>query len=105
MSKIIGAKIKENFKYQREDGTEAIVNSVEFRCITPAIGDDNLGSDICKYTAQISDLKYIFKNFDEAVPLRDFVESVLGVECILETKSQASKFGVVDKLVQVHFIK
>ena len=104
MSKIIGAKIKENFKYQREDGTEGILNSVEFRCITPAIGDDNVGSDISRYTAQISDLRYIFKNYDEAVPVREFVESLLGKECILETKSQQSKFGVVDKLVQVHFI-
>ena len=105
MSKIIGARIKENFKYQREDGTEGVLNTVEFRCITPAIGDDNVGSDICKYTAQISDLKYIFSNYDEALSLRDFVESILGVDCILETKSQASKFGVIDKLVQVHFLK
>lgn len=105
MSKIIGAKIKENYKYQREDGTEAVLNSVEFRCITPAIGEDNVGSDICRYTAQISDLKYIFKDYDAAVPVKDFVESIIGAECILETKSQQSKFGVVDKLVQVHFIK
>lgn len=104
MSKIIGAKIRENFKYQREDGTEGVLNSVEFRCMTPAIGDECLGSDICRYTAQIDDLKYIFKNYDEAVPVREFVESIIGAECILETKSQQSKFGVVDKLVQVHFI-
>ncbi|MBQ7226549.1 MAG: hypothetical protein IJX02_08140 [Clostridia bacterium] len=105
MSKIIGARIRENFKYQREDGTEGTLNSVDFRCITPAIGDDNVGNDVCRYTAQIPDLKYIFKDYDEAMPLRDFVESIIGKECILETKSQQSKFGVVDKLVQVHFLK
>ncbi len=104
MSKIIGAKIRENYRYQKEDGTEGVLNSVEFRCMTTAIGDECLGSDICRYTAQISDLKYIFKNYDEAVPVREFVESIIGKDCILETKSQQSKFGVVDKLVQVHFI-
>lgn len=105
MSKIVGAKIRENFKYQREDGTECVINSVEFRCLTRSIGEECIGSDVCRYTAQIDELKYIFDDYDAAISLKDFVKMILNEECILETKSQQSKFGVTDKLVHVTFLK
>lgn len=105
MSKIVGAKIRENFKYQREDGSESVINSVEFRCLTRSIGDECIGFDVCRYTAQIDELKYIFDEYDPAMPLKDFVKLILNEECILETKSQQSKYGVTDKLVHVTFLK
>ena len=105
MSKILSARIRENYKYEKPDGNEGVINSVEFRCSVRDTDDDVIGGcDVRRYTAQIDDLKHIFDGYDPATPVKDFVSKILGRECIFETK--AVQFGdkVSERLVHVTFI-
>ena len=102
MAKIIGAKIKENVTFKREDGTEGEVNSVEFRCVIKDVGADIVGGDVCRYSVNIEDLPEVF-DVKEIKDVKNFCRSVLNRECYLDTKATAFGGRVCEKLVGVTF--
>ncbi len=102
MAKIIGAKIKENVTFKREDGTEGTINNVEFRCIVKDVGADIVGGDVCRYTVGIDELPQVFE-VDEIKNVKEFCRSVLNRECYLDTKATAFGGKVRENLVGVTF--
>lgn len=102
MAKIIGAKIKENVTFKREDGTEGVINSVEFRCIIKDVGAGIVGCDVCRYTVSIEDLPQVF-DVKEIKDVKSFCRDVLDRECYLDTKATAFGGRVSEKLVGVTF--
>ena len=105
MSKILSARVRENYEYEKPDGNKGKINSVEFRCSVRDTDDDVVGGvDVRKYSAQIDDLKYIFDGYDPATPVKDFVAKILNRECIFETKAVQFGNSVSERLVHVTFI-
>ena len=102
MAKIIGAKIKENVTFKREDGTEGEVNSVEFRCVIKDVGADIVGGDVCRYSVAIEDLPEVF-DVKEIKDVKQFCRGVLNRECYLDTKATAFGGKVTERLVGVTF--
>ncbi|MGM9645946.1 MAG: hypothetical protein ACI3XS_04600 [Eubacteriales bacterium] len=105
MSKIVGAKIRENQTYTKPDGSEGVINSVDFRCVVRDAGEGIVGYDVRRYSAKIDDLKYIFGLDPSSYGnITDYVKSLLCRECILETKASAFDGKLTEQLVGVTFL-
>lgn len=104
MARIVGAKIKENVTYKREDGTDGELNYVEFRCVIRDIGADIVGFDVERYRVQISDLPCIFDTPIKAGQgTADYIKQFIDKDCILETKSAVFDGRLSNILVHVCF--
>ena len=105
MSKIVGAKIRENQTYKKEDGSDGVINSISFRCVVRDAGDGIVGYDVRTYFCKISDLPYIFgENPTSRGSLVDYVKSILFRDCIFETKASSYNGNVSEQLVGVTFL-
>lgn len=102
MAKIIGAKIKENVTFKREDGTEGVINNVEFRCVVKDVGAGIVGGNVARYSVSIDELPQVF-DVAKIDNVLDFCRSVLNRECYLDTQATAFGGKVSERLVGVTF--
>ena len=104
MAKIVGAKVQEKVSYTTEDGETKEINKVVFRCVIKDIGLDIVGSDVERYSVQISDLPAIFgvpiKNGQSTI---DYIRQFINRDCILETKATVYDGRLTNMLVGVTF--